>query len=251
MERREVRVKSALTRTKIGGYDYCVNPYVGCEHGCLYCYATFMRRFTGHHEPWGEFLDIKTNAPEVLRRQLRRTAPGTVLVGTVTDPYQPAEKDWKVTRGCLEALLERQVPVHLLTRSPLCLRDVDLFRQFHDIEVGLSITTDREEMRKLFEPRAPSIRLRITALRGLHAEGVKTYAFIGPMLPLDPLRLFRMLEGSVDSVMVDRMNYSHKVLGLYQRNGLEHCLESDYFVSTAAILRERFATAGISTEVIF
>jgi DNA repair photolyase len=127
MKAREISAKTVLTRTGIAGYDYCINPYVGCEHGCLYCYASFMKRFTGHREPWGEFVDAKVNAPQVLRRQLKKAALGSVLVGTVTDPYQPAEKTYSITRGCLEALLERQFPVQLLTRSPLCLRDRDLF----------------------------------------------------------------------------------------------------------------------------
>src|SRR5512136_3130269 len=104
MKVREIFSKTILTRTAISGFDYCVNPYVGCEHGCRYCYASFMKRFTGHLEPWGEFVDAKVNAPEVLRRQLRRARRGDVLLGTVTDPYQPSEKRYLVTRRCLEAL---------------------------------------------------------------------------------------------------------------------------------------------------
>src|SRR5512137_679848 len=115
---KEIVSRSILTKTGIEGYDYCINPYVGCEHGCRYCYASFMKRFTGHQEPWGEFVDVKVNAAQVLRRQLRKATRGSALVGTVTDPYQPAEKDYAITRGCLEALLEQQLSVHLLTRSP-------------------------------------------------------------------------------------------------------------------------------------
>ena len=186
MKPREIFAKTVLTRTGIPGYDYCINPYVGCAHGCKYCYASFMKRFTGHPEPWGEFVDVKVNAPQVLKRQLKRAARGSVLVGTVTDPYQPAEKAHAITRGCLEALLERQFPTHLLTRSPLCLRDMDLFKQFEEIEVGLSITTDSEETKRLFEARSPSIQSRIDALAALHAAGIRNYAFIGPLLPSGP-----------------------------------------------------------------
>jgi len=247
----KIRVKTVLTKTGIEGYDYCINPYVGCEHGCRYCYATFMKRFTGHMEPWGEFVDVKVNAPEVLRRQLRRAQRGSLLIGTVTDPYQPAEKHYRITRGCLEALLERQFPINILTRSSLVIRDVDLFRQFEDISVGLSVTTDREEIKKIFEPNSPSIKSRIEALKALHEKGVSTYAFIGPMLPLNPENLFNMLAGIVDEVLIDRLNYSNKVKGLYRKAGYAPYLEDAYFSQTASIMKESFERAGIPVSVIF
>jgi len=247
----KIIVKTVLTRTGIEGYDYCINPYVGCEHGCRYCYATFMKRFTGHMEPWGEFVDVKVNAPEVLRRQLRRAQRGSLLIGTVTDPYQPAEKHYRITRGCLEALLERQFPINILTRSSLVIRDVDLFRQFEDISVGLSVTTDREEIKKIFEPNSPSIKSRIEALKAFHEKGVSTYAFIGPMLPLNPEKLFEMLAGIVDEVLIDRLNYSNKVKGLYRKEGLGGYLNDAYFTHTASALRESFERAGIPVSVIF
>ncbi len=251
MNTREITAKAVLTKTGIGDYDYCINPYVGCAHGCTYCYASFMKRFTGHHEPWGEFVDVKVNAPQVLKRQLKRRAPGSVLLGTVTDPYQPAEAHYGITRGCLEVLLERQFPVHLLTRSDLCLRDIDLFRQFETLEAGLSITTNREEMKRLFEPRSPPSRRRVEALRRLHAEGISTYAFIGPMLPLDPAQLYEMLAGIVDEVLIDRLNYSNKVIGIYRRAGLTRYMEGTWFSDTAHALKERFEGAGVPVSIIF
>jgi DNA repair photolyase len=251
MKPREIFAKTVLTRTGIPGYDYCINPYVGCAHGCTYCYASFMKRFTGHQEPWGDFVDVKVNAPQVLKRQLKKAARGSVLLGTVTDPYQPAEKAYAVTRGCLEALLERQFPVHLLTRSPLCLRDMDLFKQFEQIDVGLSITTDNEETKRLFEARSPSIRSRIDALAALHRAGISTYAFIGPLLPLDPVHLFEMLDGLVDEVLIDQLNYPNKVKALYRRAGLAQYMETAYFCETASYLKERFEKNGIPVTVIF
>jgi DNA repair photolyase len=248
---REIFAKNILSKTGIEGYDYCINPYVGCSHGCRYCYATFMKRFTGHMEAWGEFIDVKVNAPEVLRRQLRRARKGSLLIGTVTDPYQPAEKHHRITRRCLEALLERQFPINVLTRSPLVVRDIDLFRQFEDIAVGLSVTTDREEMKKIFEPKCPPIQSRIEALRRLHDSGIATYAFIGPMLPLDTERLLEMLTGSVDEVLIDRLNYSNKVKSLYRKSGLSQYLEHAYFTQTALALREGFEREGIPVSVIF
>jgi DNA repair photolyase len=248
---KEKLAKNILTKTGIEGYDYCINPYVGCAHGCRYCYASFMKRFTGHLEPWGEFVDVKVNAPEVLRRQLRRARKGSILIGTVTDPYQPAEKHYRITRGCLEALLERQFSVNLLTRSPLVVRDIDLFGRFEDISVGLSVTTDREEIKKIFEPSAPSIRSRVEALKALHGKGIPTYVFIGPTLPLDPGRLLEMLTGIVDEVLIDRLNYPNKVKGLYRKAGYAPYLEEAYFIQIASILKEDFEKKGTPVSVIF
>ena len=248
---REIIAKSVLTKTGIPGYDYCVNPYVGCSHGCRYCYAGFMKRFTGHSEPWGEFVDIKINAVQVLRKRLIRARKGITAVGTVTDPYQPVEKTYRITRGCIEALLERQMPVNVLTRSPLCLRDMDLFREFEEIEIGMSIGTDDEEMKNRFEKSSPSIDSRIEALKKLHQEGISTYAFIGPMLPMDPKKLLTRMEDTVDCVLIDRLNYSNKVVGIYRRFGLEKYLETDYFQTTAQTLKDGFERRGVPTTILF
>ncbi|MCJ7704891.1 MAG: radical SAM protein [Desulfobacterales bacterium] len=248
---REIFAKTVLTRTAISGFDYCLNPYVGCGHGCRYCYASFMKRFTGHKEPWGEFIDVKVNAPSLLKNQLKRAKPGIVAISTVTDPYQPIEKTYKITRGCLEALLDKQFPVNLLTRSPLCLRDIDLFKRFKKIEVGLTVTTHDEAMKKLFEPCSPSIPSRIRALETLRQERVRTYAFIGPLLPLKPAPLVKMLEGLVDEVLIDRVNYPNKVKGLYRKNGLDAYLTDDYFNVIGMDLKERFEKKGISVTMIF
>src|SRR5512136_726468 len=179
MQIREIFSRTILTKTAIASFDYCVNPYVGCGHGCRYCYASFMKRFTGHLEPWGGFIDVKVNAPLLLKKQLKRAKEGVVALSTVTDPYQPIEKKYQLTRKCLEALLEAEFAVNLLTRSPLCLRDIDLFKQFERIEAGFSISTHDEGIKKLFEPRSPSLQSRIEALKTLHGQKIPTYAFIG------------------------------------------------------------------------
>ena len=251
MKVREIFSKTILTKTAISSFDYCVNPYVGCGHGCRYCYASFMKRFTGHQEPWGEFVDVKVNAPHLLRKQLKRARRGIVALSTVTDPYQPLEKSYKVTRRCLEALLENEFSVNILTRSPLSLRDIDLFKKFKEIEVGLSITTDDEDMRKIFEPHSPSIHSRVIALRTLHEEKVGTYAFIGPMLPMDPEKLVAMLDGLIEEVLIDRMNYPNKVKGIYRKAKLDRYLEEDYFHFAGIELKERFEEKGIPVSMIF
>ena len=251
MKTREIFSRTILTKTGIPSFDYCINPYVGCGHGCRYCYASFMKRFTGHREPWGEFVDIKVNAPQVLRRQLKRAKPGTVLLSSVTDPYQPLEKTYRLTRDCLEALLEHDFSVDLLTRSSLCLRDLDLIRQFKKIDVGFSLGTHDERMKALFEPRSPSLKSRVEALRALHRAGVKTYAFIGPMLPLDPKALVAQLDGAIDEVLIDRMNYANKVKAIYRRAGLESYLEEDYFRIFGEELKERFEEKGVTVSMCY
>jgi len=251
MKVKEIFAKSILTKTAISSFDYCINPYVGCGHGCRYCYASFMKRFTGHREPWGEFIDVKVNAPDLLRKQLKRATQGVIALSTVTDPYQPIEKKYQLTRKCLEALRDTQLSVNLLTRSPLCLRDVDLFKQLKEIEVGFSITTHDEGIKKIFEPRSPSIHARVKALRALRQEGIQTYAFIGPMLPLDPKPLVAMLDGLIDEVLIDRMNYPNKVKAIYRRAKLEKYLEENYFYLVGTELKERFESKGVSVSVIF
>lgn len=251
MKIKEILSKSILTKTAIPGFDYCINPYIGCGHGCRYCYASFMKRFTGHLEPWGEFVDVKVNAPSLLRSQLKRAKEGVISLSTVTDPYQPIEKKYQLTRKCLEALLEVQYPINLLTRSSLCRRDIDLFKRFKKIEVGLSITTHDEGVKKIFEPYSPSIYSRIETLKTLHQEKIPTFAFIGPMLPLDPKLMVKMLEGWVDGVLIDRMNYTNRVKAIYQRANLEKYLQEDYFYIVGRELKERFEKKGISVSMIF
>lgn len=224
----EVTCRSILTKSGIPGADYCVNPYVGCSHACVYCYATFMMRFTNHEEPWGTFVDARVNSPEVLRRQLKTARRGQVMVSSVTDAYQPIEVKHRLTRRCLEALRERQFPVGILTKSPLVLRDIDLFRGFESIEVGLTITTDDERMRRIFEPKAPPIMARVNALRKLREQGIRTYVFIGPLLPMDPEALARLIRPHADSILISRMNYIGKTASLYRRHGISQWLERSF-----------------------
>ena len=207
----KVQAKSILQKTGIPGCGYAINPYTGCTHGCVYCYARFMKRFTGHTEKWGHFLDAKVNAPEVLKRQLeRRREPikDAVFLSSVTDPYQPAESVFKLTRGILEVLLEYQVPISILTKSDLVLRDMDLLRQFEECSVGLSLMTIDEGIARRFEPHAPLPMRRMQALRKLKENNIDTYAFISPYLPrLSHIeQLMEVLDGLIDEVGIEALN---------------------------------------------
>jgi DNA repair photolyase len=221
---REIECKSILSKSGIESVDYAINPYVGCAHGCVYCYAVFMKRFTGHEEEWGTFVDIKVNAPEVLTKQLRRTKPGNISFGTVTDAYQPLESEYGITRACLEALLDHPLPISILTKSALVLRDLDLIEKLKDVEVAFTITTLDEEVRRRFEPGASPIAARLEALRAISEARIPTWAFCGPLLPsitdeetsLDAL-FAQLKRAGVGYVLVDSLNLRGAVWGRLSR----------------------------------
>lgn len=243
---REVASRSLLSKSGIPGVDYCVNPYTGCAHACRYCYAEFMKKFTGHREPWGSFVDVKANAPEVLRRQLKRARRGTVMLSSVTDPYQPVESKYRLTRQCLAVLLEYQFPVDVLTKSPLVVRDADLIARFKDIDIGLTITTDNERVRKAFEPNAPPVAARLRALKELHEKGISTYVFIGPVLPMNPEKIIQAVSPYADSILIDRMNYPYKTAALYRKMQLSEWLDSGFISRVVAILKKGFSGKKVS-----
>lgn len=220
-----------------------INPYTGCQHSCSYCYARFMKRFTGHREPWGQFIDVKINAPDLLKLEITRKKPGRVWVSGVCDPYQPLEGKYQLTRQCLEILVQHEWPVTVQTRSPLVLRDLDVLKNGEDFEVGFSITTADDGIRKLFEPLAPPIKARIDALEELHRAGIKTYAMIAPMLP-GAEGLPELLVGKIDRVLFDRMNYTH-ANWVYRENGLEDKMSDDFFYRTERALSSKFTKLGI------
>jgi DNA repair photolyase len=244
---REIVAKSFLSKSQV--YDYVVNPYVGCSHSCRYCYAAFMKRFTGHKEKWGEFVDIKINAPVLLAGEIRKKRMGRVWVSGVCDPYQAAEKKYKLTRKCLEVLLENQWPVTVQTKSSLVLRDIEILEQFNDIEVGFSITTADEKIRKLFEPGASPIKERIHALDALHSRGIRTFAMIAPILPKSE-GLIEQLPGKVDHILIDRLNYSY-ANRIYKENQLEWAREDAFLIQKAEELQAGFKREGIPVQVVF
>jgi DNA repair photolyase len=247
MKIKEIWAKSILSKSRI--YDYAVNPYVGCSHACRYCYAAFMKRFTGHMERWGEFVDIKINAPELLAREIARRKKGRVWVSGVCDPYQMAEHKYGLTRRCLEILVENGWPVTVQTKSPLVLRDSGILEKSEEAEVGFTITTADEGIRRLFEPGASPIQDRIDALGVLNSKGIKTFAMIAPVLP-GAEDLVTLLAGKVDHVLVDRLNY-HYANRIYRENGMEWAKEEPFFLQAAEELRGGFEGQGIPVQVLY
>ena len=239
---KEIQAKSILSASKI--YPYVINPFTGCQHNCSYCYAHFMKRFTGHKEPWGQFVDVKVNTPELLKREITKKKKDRVWISGVCDPYQPLEAKYQLTRQCLQLLAQAGWPVTVQTRSPLVRRDIDILKDGKDFEVGLSVTTAEDGIRKLFEPNAPPITGRLKALDELHRAGIRTYVMIAPILPKAE-GLPEFLAGKVDYVRVDRMNY-HYGDWVYRKYGLMEYLSDDYFLKTEQTLRSEFDRMGIS-----
>jgi len=247
---REIEAKSILNPSKI--HDYCVNPYTGCEVGCVYCYAAlFMGRYSGHSEPWGEFVDVKVNAPELLAKQIAKAKRGTIWFASVCDPYQPLEERFALTRRSLEVLVGRDFPVEIQTKSARVRRDLDVIRRLSDVEIGFTIATDDETIAGMFEPRASPVGERVEVLREFKAAGVSTFAFAGPLLPGNPEKLVALLTGAVDRVLIDRMNYVPTVKAFYARHGLLDALSDTFFRTQSSRLAKALRARGIRVETVF
>ncbi len=244
---KEVSAKTILSRSKVS--DYTINPYVGCEHNCTYCYARFMKRFTGHREPWGTFVDVKANAHRLLEQEVNKKKAGKVWISGICDPYQPIERKYGLTRKCVEILLRHDWPVVIQTKSPLVLRDSDLLSSSHKVEVGLTITTADDEIRQIFEPSAPSVAERLRTLDELHSAGIKTYAMIAPLLP-GAENLPRHLMGKINFAIVDRMNY-HYADWVYRKHNLEYAMTDKFFASKKAEIATTFEREKIPCQLLF
>jgi DNA repair photolyase len=186
-----------------------------------------MRRFTGHTEEWGRFLDVKINAPAVLDKQLTtRKKKGIILIGSVTDAYQPVEKQYGITRDILKILAKHEFPVSILTKSALVKRDIDIIKQINSCEVGMTITSLNEAYSKIFEPAGSAPQERLDTLLFFKDNKIKTYAFIGPILPgvteIDGILL--AVKNRVDYVMFEFLNLTKanrdKVAACYKKSGI-------------------------------
>jgi len=178
---RPVQCRSALSRSRLPGLEFALNPYIGCEHACVYCYAPYVM----NRDPraWGGPIEAKMNIPTLLAKEVDRVQ-GTVGVGTVTDPYQPAERQLELTRKCLAILSRKGKRMSIHTKSDLILRDMELIKGGREAEVGITVTTMNERVAQQWEPRSPSPSRRLKAVEALVNEGVDTYVLIGPIIPL-------------------------------------------------------------------
>lgn len=225
MDIKEVTCKTILSKSRLYDADYSINPYRGCLHTCVYCYAPIFLR---EKRKWGNFIDVKINAIEILEKQLNKIKSGNILISSVTDPYNPLERRYQLTRKILEKLKDKDFFVSILTKSNLVLRDVDLLKQMK-CEVGLTITTFNEEARILFEPNTVSSEERLKTLDELKKQGIKTYIFFGPLLPyISDINLEKTIEKFAnikpDRIYVDKLNVKSQT----QWKKIENVLELNY-----------------------
>lgn len=211
---REIEVKSVMTKSNLPVSDYSVNPYVGCSHACKYCYASFMKRFTNHPEPWGEFVDVKYWQPV---RNPGKYVGKEAFLGSVTDCYQPCEAKYRRTRALLEELQGSGIRISISTKSDLVLRDLDLIRSFPDARVSFSINTLDEEFRKEMD-RGASVERRLAAMKEFYDAGVQTTCFISPIFPgiTDVKAIIERAKGQCNLVWLENLNlrgdYRAKIL---------------------------------------
>jgi DNA repair photolyase len=212
---KEVRCRSCMTPSKLT--DYVINPYVGCQHGCKYCYAVFMKRFANISEPWGSFVHAKVNCPELLPAEMERNRPGTILLSSVTDCYQPLEGRFRLTRRVLEAIAasphSKKFNVEILTKSALVRRDFDLIKRL-DAELGMSVNTLDGGAAKVIEPFASPPSERIGSLKEAKENGIRVYGFISPVIPgiTDLDAIFREFS-FCDYVWVELLNTTPAAMG--------------------------------------
>ena len=200
----EVKVKTVLTKSNLPIAGYSVNPYVGCTHACKYCYACFMKRFTGHAEPWGTFLDVKY-WDEI--KNPRRYDGQTMILGSVTDAYNPQEEQFCRTRAFLEQMQGSKINLIITTKSDLVLRDLDLIRTFPSPLVSWSVNTLDETFKDDMD-KAASIERRIAAMKKCHEEGIRTTCFISPIFP-EITQIFDIIErikGFCDYIWLENLN---------------------------------------------
>jgi DNA repair photolyase len=200
------KVSRALMPTRIPGADYALNPYHGCAHGCLYCYArSYLKELNPYK--WGNVVIVKQNIIRLLRKEINKYRPKKVFIGTITDPYQPVEAIYKITRRSLELLLTKGIRVSIQTKNPLILRDIDIISRYRNlVDVGITLTTLNYKISKVYEPFAPPPEARIRALERLSGLGVRTWIFVGPIIPnvtdLNTIERILTIAKKTDSLVI-------------------------------------------------
>lgn len=209
MKLTKINADSVLVKSKLPASDYVANPYTGCTHDCKYCYASFMKRFTGHSEDWGTFVDIKEYSSTKLPKNLENK---TVLLSSVTDPYQGIEGNFHKSREILKLLGNTGANVEILTKSDLVVKDIDVLKDMKNLKVGISLCTLDDGFRKIIEPNAPSVQRRLNALESLHMNGISTYLFISPIFPCitDISAIVGAVGGIADKICFENLNLRGK-----------------------------------------
>ena len=225
MKIKEIKAKSIIVKTNLPEGDFVINPYIGCQHGCKFCYARFMKRFTDHKEAWGCFVDVKINASDLIPIDTKKYKNKWITIGSVTDAYQPIEKKYKLTRQILEKLIPLQPKIDILTKSDLVLRDIDLLKQFKHCIAAVSLAFLDEKNRKKLEPLACSVEKRINTLKKLYKAEIQTALFISPIFPelTNWKKLINKTKNFVDEYWFENLNLYPSI-----RKNIYDFLKKDY-----------------------
>lgn len=217
---KEIQVKDYLTKSNLPASDYVINPYVGCPHGCKYCYASFMKRFTGHKEEWGTFIDIKRCDKKINTKKLENK---TVFLSSVTDCYNKFEEKYKITREILQELINVNCNLNISTKSKLILRDIDLLKQMKNLIVSISINTLDENFKNDMD-NASSIKERLETLKELHKNGIYTVLFMSPIFPYitEWKEIIEISKEYVDEYWFENLN----LRGSYKKEILDYIKEN-------------------------
>jgi len=222
-----VQAKSVFIKSGLPGSDWVINPYNGCLFGCMYCYAAAIARWHHPGEDWGSYLDVKINAPEILKEELEKLEKklhkkdfGLIFFSSVTDPYVGMESKFNLTRKCLEVLADFSYEglIAIQTKSPLITKDIDVLKRLKKVTVGFTVTTLDDKVARFLEVKAPPVSSRIEALKELNKQGIDTYVFIGPLLPhfinsekkINEI-LDKLQEVGVKEVWFEHINLSPKI----------------------------------------
>lgn len=199
-----VKASSYISESKLPASDFVINPYVGCLHGCKYCYARFMKKFTNHDEEWGTFIDVKQCDKPI---DIKKLKGKTIFIASVTDCYNPIEKEYQITRRILEQIKDSDAIIDITTKSSLVLRDMDIIKQMKNAEVAISINTLDEKFKADMD-NAPSIKERIKTLRTLHENGIRTVLFMSPIFPeiTEWQQIVERTKGFVDEYWFENLN---------------------------------------------
>lgn len=201
---KEIETKDYLTKSNLPSSDYVINPYVGCSHGCKYCYASFMKRFTGHKEKWGTFIDIKRCDKKI---DIKKIENKTIFLSSVTDCYNKSEEKYELTRTILKQLVNSNCNLNISTKSKLIIRDLDLLKQMKNVIVSISINTLNEEFKNDMDS-ASSIKDRLNTLKKLHDNGIYTVLFMSPIFPYitDFKEIIESSDDYIDEYWFENLN---------------------------------------------
>ena len=214
-----IKCKTALSDSKLPGLDYSLNPYVGCQHNCSYCYAPNVLKID--RNKWGNNIGIKLNIPMILSKEIKKKRIGTIGISTVTDPYQPIEKKYKLTIYCLEQLKKYDFPIHIQTKSSIINRDFDIISKISKVDIMISISSLNDDERKIFEPFSSSIKDRLEILSIFSEIGIRTSVFLGPILPtIKDEELIKIvdifIDNNVKEIMIDNLHLKNGIWGNIQ-----------------------------------